>query len=56
MSHALIFSNLGGILIVAYSLFRGRFVHRLEIIGSTIAILGCGITILDTKAKKVDSS
>jgi drug/metabolite transporter (DMT)-like permease len=56
MSHALIFSNLGGLIIVVYSLIKGRFIHRLEIIGTTIAIAGCVVTVLDKKAKKVDSA
>ncbi len=56
MSHALIFSNLGGILIVVYSLIKRRFVHKLEIVGTMIAVAGCGLTILDGNAKKVDTS
>lgn len=56
MSHSLIFSNLGGILIVIHSLISRRFVHKLEIVGCIIAIVGCMLTVLDNKAKKVDSS
>ena len=56
MSHSLIFSNLGGILIVIHSLIARRFVHKLEIVGTIIAIVGCMLTVLDNKAKKVDSS
>jgi drug/metabolite transporter (DMT)-like permease len=56
MSHALIFSNLGGILIVIYSLIRRKYVHKLEILGTIIAVLGCGLTVLDKSAKKVDIS
>jgi drug/metabolite transporter (DMT)-like permease len=56
MSHAMIFSNLGGILIVIYSIVKRQFVHKLEIIGTIIALLGCFITILDNNAKKVDTS
>jgi hypothetical protein len=50
MSHALIFSNLGGVIIVIYSLVRRTFVHKLEIIGTGIALLGCLIAVLDRKA------
>ena len=56
MTHALIFSNLGGIVLVVYSLIRRIFVHKLEIIGTSIAVLGCLITVLDRNAKKVDVS
>lgn len=56
MTHALIFSNLGGIVLVIYSLIRRIFVHKLEIIGCSIAIIGCLVTVLDRKAMKVDSA
>jgi drug/metabolite transporter (DMT)-like permease len=56
MSHVLIFSNLGGVLIVIFSVLRGIFVHKQEIMGTIIALFGCIITVLDQKAKKVDSS
>ena len=56
MSHALIFSNLGGVLIVIFSVIRGIFVHKQEILGTVIALVGCIITVMDQNAKKVDSS
>lgn len=56
MSHSLIFSNLGGILIIVYSLVKRRFVHKLEIVGTLIAVAGCMLTVLDNNAKKVDVS
>lgn len=54
MSHVLIFSNLGGVLIVVFSIIRGNFVHNLEIFGTVIALIGCTVTVLDGKAEKVD--
>ena len=56
MSHVLIFSNLGGALIVIFSVIRGNFVHKWEIFGTIVALLGCTVTVMDAKAKKVDSS
>ena len=50
MSHVLIFSNLGGVLIVIFSILRGRFVHKLEIFGTAIALIGCTVTVLDQNA------
>ena len=48
ISHALIFSNLGGVIIVIGSLIRGQYVHFSEILGTTVAILGCLITVSDS--------
>jgi Na+-driven multidrug efflux pump len=56
MTHSFVFQNLGGSLIVLYSLFRGLDVHRFEMIGTAISFVGCIITVLDASAKKVDSS
>jgi hypothetical protein len=56
MSHVLIFSNLGGVLLVVFSLTKGHYVHKLEIIGTVIAIMGCSVSIMDGNAKKVDAS
>jgi hypothetical protein len=56
MTHSFVFQNLGGSLIVLYSLFRGLDVHRFEMIGTGISFVGCIITVLDASAKKVDSS
>lgn len=56
MSHALIFSNLGGVVIVVYNLITRKFVHKLEIFGTLIAVIGCSMSVLDNKAKKVDAS
>jgi drug/metabolite transporter (DMT)-like permease len=56
ISHALILQNLGGIEMVALYLIRRIYVHKLEIIGSSVAIFGCFITVLDKEAKKIDPS
>lgn len=56
MTHSFIFNNMGGCLIVIYSFLVGINVHKYEIIGTGISFLGCIITVLDSKAKKVDSS
>ena len=50
MSHVLIFSNLGGVLIVIFAVFRGEFVHKLEIFGTVIALIGCTVTVMDANA------
>lgn len=56
MSHVLIFSNLGGVLIVIHSMMKGEFVHKLEVVGTGIALFGCTISVMDRSAKKVDST
>lgn len=55
MSHASIFTNLSGILIVFYRGVRGNRVHLFEIIGTVIALTGCFITIFDHNAEKVNT-
>ena len=54
MSHSSIFNSLGGVFIVIGRLFLRRYVHKLEILGTGIALLGCVATLLDTNAEKVD--
>jgi drug/metabolite transporter (DMT)-like permease len=56
MTHSFIFNNLGGCLIVVYSILMRKEVHKFEILGTCISFLGCIITVLDGKAKKVDPS
>ena len=56
MSHVLIFSNLGGVLIVIHSMAKGEYVHKLEVIGTAIALIGCTVSVMDSSAKKVDAS
>lgn len=54
MTHAFVFQNLGGSLIVLYSLLRGIEVHKLELIGTAVSLLGCLITVTDKGAQKVN--
>lgn len=56
MTHCFIFQNLGGCLIVTYSLLMGLDVHKYETLGTAISFLGCIITVLDVNAQKVDPS
>lgn len=56
MTHTFVFKNLGGSIIVIYSLLTGALVHKYEILGSVIAFGGCLITVFDVQAKKVDAS
>jgi drug/metabolite transporter (DMT)-like permease len=56
MTHSFIFNNLGGCLIVIYSVLTRKVVHKYEILGTGISFIGCIITVLDAKAKKVDPS
>lgn len=54
MSHATLFTNLSGFMIVFYRLFCNKTVHIYEMIGSAVAISGCVLTIFDTSANKVN--
>ena len=56
MSHVLILSNFSGSILVIYSLARGRYVHKFEIWGVLISVVGCVLTVTDMKAEKVDTS
>lgn len=56
ISHTLIFSNLGGILIVFFMLIRRQYVNKYEILGTAIALVGCLLTVSDGKAKKVNEA
>ena len=56
MSHVNIFNNLGGVLIIIGCLIMRKAVHRFELVGTGIALLGCVITALDSKAEKVNSA
>jgi hypothetical protein len=55
MSHASIFNSLGGGLIVIYRLLRKRSVHKLEIVGTLVSLLGCTVVLFDKSAEKVSS-
>ena len=56
MSHANLFSSLCAIIIVIYRLATLNPVTKVEILGTSIAILGCILTSIDSKADKVDPS
>jgi drug/metabolite transporter (DMT)-like permease len=55
ISHTLVLGNLGGAILICVSLLRRENVHRLELIGTSIAVFGCVITVIDPKAQKADS-
>ncbi len=54
MSHSVIFVNLSGPVIVGWRLLKKKSVHKLEIIGCAIAILGSSISIMDHSSEKVN--
>ena len=54
MSHSSIFGSLGGALIVMYRLVFRKFVHKLEVFGTGVSLIGCIVILLDAKAKKVE--
>jgi hypothetical protein len=54
MTHCCILINLSGILIVMQRIIYKQRVHKLEIIGTVIALTGCVVTIFDDGAEKVD--
>jgi len=54
MSHSVIFVNLSGPVMVGYRMFRKQFVHKLEILGCSVAIFGAFLSILDQSAEKVN--
>jgi len=56
IGHTCLFGGLGGAFIVIYCLFKGLFVHRLEMLGTLLSILGCGIAIFDSSAAKINSA
>jgi hypothetical protein len=50
MSHVNIFNNLGGVIIIICCLVLRKAVHRLEIYGTLITVIGCIITLFDSDA------
>lgn len=56
MSHAFLFGNLASILIVLYSIVLCKPIHRLEVVGTGISIIGCCVTLFDSKVAKVDTT
>eukprot|EP00347_Sterkiella_histriomuscorum_P020063 403339242 len=55
MSHASIFSNLGGPFVVIYRAIIKKPVHKYEYLGLFIAFVGTIVSILDKDVQKVDS-
>lgn len=54
MSHVYIYSGLCGAIIVLSKIVTRKEVHLYEKVGTTIAILGCIISVFDEKAGKVN--
>jgi drug/metabolite transporter (DMT)-like permease len=54
MAHANLFSSLVSVIIVGYRLLTFKQISKFEVIGTSIAILGCAMTTLDSSADKVD--
>ena len=55
IGHTCLFGGLGGAFIVIYCLVKRLYVHKLEIFGTLLSILGCGIAIFDSSAAKMNS-
>jgi hypothetical protein len=49
-SHAYIFNNIGSVYILIGCLILGKSIHKLEIYGSGLAIVGAFLTLLDGQA------
>ncbi|CDW85422.1 UNKNOWN [Stylonychia lemnae] len=56
MSHASIFSNLGGAMLVIHRVILRQPTHRWEYSGVIIAMVGSIISVLDKDVKKIDES
>ena len=56
MSHASIFANLGGAMLVLHRFIMRRPVHKYEFHGLIVASIGSMISVLDKDVKKVDES
>lgn len=54
ISHASIFSNLGGPSIVIYRFTRREPIHTLEYFGLLSSFVGCVLTVSDKEVEKVD--
>ncbi len=54
MSHSVIFVNLSGPVIVGWRLIKKQSVHRLEVIGCAIALIGSTISIIDHASEKTN--
>lgn len=55
MSHCVIFVNLTGPVIVSYRMIRRQYVHKLEIIGCSVAIFGSFVSVMDKSAEKTNT-
>lgn len=55
-SHAGIFTNLGGALVIIYKLTLGESIHSYTMFGALICFLGCIVTLNDHQAEKVDKA
>jgi hypothetical protein len=56
MSHSVIFVNLSGPVIVVYRLIKRQYVHKLELLGCSVALLGSFVSIMDKSAEKVNTA
>ena len=55
MTHATLFSNLAPFMLVILRFIMRDTLHKYEIIGTVIAILGCAVTLQDQEASKVNT-
>ena len=55
MSHVVIFVNLSGPVMVSYRLIMKQPVHKYEILGCLIAVVGSVLSVFDHKAEKVNA-
>ncbi len=53
-SHAYIFSNVNGLILVGINYIRRVKLHKLEIIGSFISVVGCIVMAYDPEASRSD--
>lgn len=54
ISHSEIFNNLVGVWILLFSILKREHVFKAEIIGTTVSLLGCLVSISDSNAKKAN--
>lgn len=54
LSHSCLFNSLGGCFLVIGGLIMRHVVHKKEILGTVVSIIGCIITLFDGKAEKID--
>ncbi|CDW85534.1 UNKNOWN [Stylonychia lemnae] len=56
IGHTCLFGGLGGAFIVIYCIIQGLFVHKYEMIGTVLSLVGCGIALFDGSAAKIDAT